>query len=463
MFLILRSIGLTVLLSTIIFSQNNSYLELKIQDCIGIALSNNKQREISLKKISVSETQLTQSKSALYPQLDISSIAFIQDENQNFIQPPMTVTLPPIDIPMIGSLMLAPFEVPAQDIQLADNKSIISEAQLTYILFSGGKISSIINQAKLSVEMAKNDLNLTESEIVFNVKKTYYSVILAKNILDIAGEAVDRFEATYNLTESLYQTGSGTVTKIDYLKNKMSLESFKSMFATMKSNYQTALSGLKYYMGIPLTTEIMLAPYDFKTDVFETDELSLTESVLTSNQNIFKISNAIEIYKNKIDEAQSDYWPSLALVGNYHRWDNSYDYGMATPRNKNSWTVGIGLKMSLFNGFRTTGLVDQYEMEMESKKTQKSLIQDGLKMRLNRIVNEIKQAENKIKSSKEAMIASIENRDLNQRAYQNDIGPVKDFIEAQIFESIMRAQYQLALYEYSELKAKLDYLLGATD
>ena len=58
------------------------------------------------------------------------------------------------------------------------------------------------------------------------------------------------------------------------------------------------------------------------------------------------------------------------------------------------------------------------------------------------------------------MIAASENRDLNLRAYQNEMGEVADFIEAQIMEALMMAQYQLALYERIELKASLENLLN---
>jgi outer membrane protein TolC len=69
---------------------------------------------------------------------------------------------------------------------------------------------------------------------------------------------------------------------------------------------------------------------------------------------------------------------------------------------------------------------------------------------------DLKKSGEKIVSSKEAMIAASENRDLNLRAYQNEMGEVADFIEAQIMEALMMAQYQLALYERIELKASLE-------
>lgn len=139
----------------------------------------------------------------------------MQDEPQNFIFPSSNFVIPPIDFGM-GPIQFPPITVPSQDVKLLDNKSIISDLTLTYPIFTGGKVSSIIKQVENSVLISQNNVALAETEITLNVKKAYFAVILTDQLLQIGTDAFERFEATYNLTESLYQTGSGTVNKIDF-------------------------------------------------------------------------------------------------------------------------------------------------------------------------------------------------------------------------------------------------------
>lgn len=450
------------LLQNVLSAQQSNFINLSLQDCISIAKTNSKQKQIAEAKLDVSNSHLKQAESGRWPSLELRSKALIQDESQNFIFPSSTFIVPPISLPQF-TIPSFPFTIPAQNIKLLDNKIILTDLTLTYPIFTGGKISSIINQVEQSILLAKNNIKLTENELTFNVKKTYYVLILTEQLLQIGKDAFNRFEATYHLTESLYQTGSGTVNKIDYLKNKMSLESFRGIVSDLKSKNEIAKSGLKYYLGIDLVSDITIKDNSLEFLYSIPDEKETLENLLSTNLYLNSLDIASNIYEAKIDEAQSDYYPSFALFGNYENLINQYDAGWATPENKNVFSVGLGLKLSIFNGFRTKGKVEENEAELKGIKLQKAFVEQSLTMKLNEVLTNLKKSEEKILSSKEAMIAASENRDLNLRAYQNEIGEVTDFIESQIMEAIMMAQYQLSLYEQVELKANLEYLLGMKD
>lgn len=441
------------------FPQNKSYENLGLIDCINIAKENSKQKQIANTKLEVSKSHLKQAESGRWPSLDLTSKAFVQDEPQNFIFPTSTFIVPPINLGQI-TLAIPPVEIPAQDIKLMENKSILTDLTLVYPLFTGGKISSVIDQVENSILISENNIALSESEITLNVKKAYYAVILTQQLLKIGSDAFERFEATYHLTESLYQTGSGTVNKLDFLKNKMSLESFRGIVSELQSKNEVAKSGLKYYLGLSLSTEISIKDSSLEFGTITPDEESTLKQLISSNIYLKNLDIAKSIYEAKIEEAKSDYYPTLALFGNYHRFDNQYDNGFATKQNKNVFTAGLGLQLSLFNGFRTSGKVEENEAELKGIQLQKVFVEESLRMKLNQLLTELKKSEVKIVSSKEAMIAASENRELNLRAYQNEIGDVADFIQAQIMESFMMAQYQLALYERIELTAQLENLLN---
>ncbi|MBX3007343.1 MAG: TolC family protein [Melioribacteraceae bacterium] len=456
---IYQVIILMILITTLIFAQENNYSNLTLEKCIQIALEKNKQNEIAQKLIKKSEAQLKQAESARMPQLEISSSAYINDEDINFIQPPLQVKIPPIDL--LGmTLSLDKIDFPSQSFKIADNKSILTEAALTYPLYTGGKINSIIEQAKIGLKISKDDFRLSEREIKYNVKNTFYAVILARNISRIAGDALLRFEATYKLTESLFNSGSEKVNKLDYLKNKMTLEAFKGMNSTILSNYKTAVSALKFYMGIDQSEEISISEENPTYETGEAEKFLSNESLNELNINNQKLDNAIKVYESKVNEAQSEYYPSIALFGNFRRWDNSYDYANFTPENQNIFTVGIGLKWSVFNGFRTEGKIEEMEVEVSRFKSQKALLNEGLKMQKEKLLNELKEANEKVNFAKLAMMTAIENRELNLRAYQNEMASVSDFIESQLIEAILSSQHEAALYMQASTIFKIEQLFG---
>lgn len=440
-------------------AQSNNYKELTLEDCIKLALERNKQKEISQLAIKRSEAQIKQAKSIKYPQIEISSFAFVSDENFTFTQPPLKIQIPPINMGTF-SLPFSSIEIPPQKFSVAENKSILSEASLIYPLYTGGKINSVIEQAKLGLSIAKNDLELTESEIKYNVKKAFYSVVMAQKVSNIFNDALIRFETTYKLTESLYNAGSENVNKLDYLKIKMAYETFKGLNETISSNLKTALSALKFFIGIDSNEELTVIPplNDYDNNLIER---YLESELLTElNINMQKINNAIKAFEYKVKEAKSDYYPSIALISSYRRLDNHYQYGFFTEENRNILSIGIGMKWSLFNGFRTEGKVEEMKAELSKYQTQKLYLNDALKFQKEKLLSELRAVNNQVESAKAAMETATEYRELQLKAYMNDMGSVSDFIQAQLYESFLSAQYEYTQFNRICTILELEKIFG---
>jgi outer membrane protein TolC len=72
----------------------------------------------------------------------------------------------------------------------------------------------------------------------------------------------------------------------------------------------------------------------------------------------------------------------------------------------------------------------------------------------------LQQAQEQYKAAKDAAQAAEENRDLNERAYQSELVETKDVIEAQITESLLKAQFHKVVYDHAEVYAHLSYVVG---
>jgi len=60
----------------------------------------------------------------------------------------------------------------------------------------------------------------------------------------------------------------------------------------------------------------------------------------------------------------------------------------------------------------------------------------------------------------DAMQAAEENRDLNTRAYQNELVETGDVIKAQLVEALMQAQHYKVLYDHQVMRFGLDLVVG---
>ena len=56
-------------------------------------------------------------------------------------------------------------------------------------------------------------------------------------------------------------------------------------------------------------------------------------------------------------------------MGSVNMINNAYKYGLVSDVNKFSWTVGVGMQLPIFNGFRTSAEVDEAQYRLEKIKS----------------------------------------------------------------------------------------------
>lgn len=432
---------------------------LSLDECIDIALKKNRFRPAARFAVEIAEAQHKQALSGYWPRMKLSAAWTRLDEDPNFVFPSFSMELPAMS--MAGfNVQLPPIAVPEQDIRLMDKRVFHSSLDLVYPLYLGGKVSSIVRQADYGVQIANHEARRTDMKVIYDVKRFYYGAVLARGVHEIAKEALARLEITLDLTENVYKQGSGRVKKNDYLKSKAVVENVRSFVALLKNKEKLAKAALVNTMGLdwsmsvaPSAAVIPFAPY--RTDVKE-----LVADAYRFNPDWAKVNAGLKALEAKICEAKSGRLPRIALVGRLQHIENSYDYGMVTPENKNTWTLGVGLDLPLFTGFRTANQVREARARLRRLEEQKVLLREGIALQIQHLFLKMATAQEQQKAAGDALATAEAHRALTERAYQCELMEEKDLIESQILESLMKARYQKVLYDHIEAQAHLDFVVG---
>ena len=436
---------------------------LSLAQCLDIALQNNHFRPVSKFAVEIAEAQYRQTLSGYWPQVAVRVSYSLMDEDPNFVFPPSTINVPPSVI----TTPLGPIPVPAQtirvpeqDVKLMDRENIMGSLKMDLPLYTGGMRAAIRKQAEKGLQVAQEEARRTDLQIIYDVKRMFFGSVLSSELLKLGQEALSRMEVTLELTENLYKKGSGRIKKTDYLRNKTVVEALRSAVAQLKANEQLAKAALLNTMGLEWDLPLELSQTELPFAPYQTDLKKLVGNAYSFNPDWAKIQAGLEAAEAKIKEAKSGHFPKIALFGNLtHIWNN-YDYGIVTARNKDSWTVGVGMELPLFTGFRTTQEVKMAQARLGKLKEQQILLREGIALQVKHLFIQMTSARDQKKASEEAARASEENRDLNERAYQEELVETKDMIEAQLIESIMKAQHQKALFDHVEAQVHLDFVVG---
>ena len=429
----------------------DAYQNLSLSNAIEIALKNNLEKQISYQSALIAESQYQQALSARWPTLTLQAGFQHRDK-----EPLFNVPATNINAPIIG-----PVPVPAQSIKLMDQNVSSAALQLMYPLYTGGKITSIINQAGIGKEMAQEEIRRTSLQVVRDVKRYYYAAQLTRELDNTAKEIVSSLSSTRDFTKGLYEGGSESVNKLDFIKTELAVSYAKSIEVDFASKHKAALAALANTMGINWDSTISInAPLNNKINSSAELEILIQQANQFNPQiNILKL--AVRASNEKIDEAKSGYFPQITFTADAKHLESNTDAALINGSTKDSWTIGIGISMPLFNGGMTSHQVSTAKLQSTQMQEKQKLVEQGVATLIKNLFIEYDLAKQQISISEQAAKQAEENVDLTARAMQIGVSKPQDMIEASILEGVVKGNLLRAQHDQQLQLAEIDYVLGS--
>jgi len=447
--------------------------KLTLDDCIRIALEKHQSLNVSAANIAMAEAMYQQAMSAYWPQIAAQVNASRADQDRMYTMEGQ-FALPSELGTALGGLAQAAGQpaVAAQlqnslarpipinmDIKLADKDLVQSSLNLTYPVFTGLKREALVAQAEKNIKIAEEGQRKTNLEVVRDVKKYYYGAQFAIQMEKLADDTLERFKALEDLTERLYKHGSMKVKKTDYLRTKTTTAVTRTMLSEARYAREMAHEALGNAMGQEWNESYVLAEADEATPISEGLQ-ELVEHAQNFNPDIQQLKLAVQISDDQITEARSGYFPMIGIQAEVHNIQTPYHSGLTNAANRDGWTIGVGMQWNLFDGFQTTGKVNQAKAQQRKLESQQILLDQAIALQVKQQFLSIRSANNQTKDSKEAVGFASENRKLHVRAYQDELVETKDVIESQVVETFAQGTHYRARYALEMGLLSLEYLIG---
>ena len=448
--------------------------ELGLDECISMAMEKNHLRPASNFAVAMAEAQHRQALAGYWPQVTLKGAYQRLDEPPNFVFPATAMRVPagtaaitvppgvlgpgPVTLPV--STPAQSIDVPKQDIKLMEPDVFLTSVNATWLLYDGGMRKGLREQTEGWLEMAKQDSRRTDLEIADSVKRLYYGAVLARQLHQVGKDTLARMEATLNLTETMYKEGSGKVKKTDYLDNKVMVETLRSSVALLEKNEAMAQAALANTMGLAWNESTRPSDKEVPFTPFAENLENLVGTAYRFSPDWAKVESGIRAAQGAVRTAESGHYPKLALMGELHKWWNDYNAGMATDQNKEGWSVGVGVEISLFDGFLTRNRVSEASARVSKIKQEQFLFKEGIGLQIKDVFLGLNAAQKSHQATLDAMQSAVENRDLNIRAYQNELVDTEKVIRAQLIEALMSAQHYKTRYDHVALQSQLNLVVG---
>lgn len=319
-------------------------------------------------------------------------------------------------------------------------------------LYTGGKLEGAIDQAKLNYQVAELTVDATKEQLKLSATAAYYSVLQAKNLLEVAKQQTQDFAD--HLKNVQTQFDAGTVARIDVLQSKVQVANAQDVDYKAQNTYDLAVANLNNVIGLPLKTEVNAK------DIFSYQNYSqtldeCTEYGLTHRPEMIQTQRNVDIAKDQIKIAKSGYLPSVA-VSAANDWLSQNFPGL---QNRN-WTIGLNASIDIFDSGMTKAQVKQADDAVAAAIKQEQLVSDNISLQIQQAYLSMKEAEKRIDTSNAAVQEAIENVRMANISYGAGVSTNLDVVDAELNYIQARTNNVQALYDYNTSRAQLDEAMG---
>ncbi len=352
------------------FSQNKSKNVSTIDSCIQIALKNNYELKVYEQNNEIALKQYSIQKSNLYPTVSLSSDYSFTDQYDD-----------------LGSYNVG-------------NAGI----QIYQPIWQNGKIRSVVKRAKINSEAAKIQFSINRSNIIYYTSESYINLLRNSKINKLTNDMVKQLAITVDASKERFKLGVSK--RSDVLKAETEYSNIQYFAVRVETSKKIAEQNLLIAMGYSIT-EIINTKDFLEKKIIELDITDIDSLISIADKNLSElklINKRIEQQEISVLVEKKSRYPEIGAFANYNWTDN--------PMYINQFygTVGVSLRLNIFNGFRkknTIALerVNLQQMNFKEDEIRQAVINEILVAQLKLIEarEKINNAKSQIKSSEEAL------------------------------------------------------------
>lgn len=313
-------------------------------------------------------------------------------------------------------------------------------------LYTGNKLTSINKQAEANLTLSEANVKVAENTLVFDTKKSFYTVVQAKRMMETAQEAVSALEKHVAEANSYFK--AGMVPKLDVIRAETKLMEMQQKLIAAKNGLELAVSAFNFTIGSSYDSSSNFI--DSSTPSAFTKPLdSLKKEAIENRAEIKQLDAKIEMARQNVEIAKSGSRPLIAITGEIEQKDTKIDWDP-------EWSVSLVGTMNIFDGFMVKNQVAESSETLEQAKRGRELLINGIYLDVTQSYLSLVNSLESIETAKKNITQAEEMARMADTNYKAGMGSSMEKIDAELNLTQAKNSYALALSQYSISMAQLE-------
>jgi outer membrane protein TolC len=289
----------------------------------------------------------------------------------------------------------------------------------------------------------------TDAVVAFRVKKGYYGLLLSERRVGVIDSALTAARANRDQTQALYE--EGIVNEADRLAAAVRVSELESRRTGVRASRDNAADRLRMLLGIDRPVQIE------PTDSLRQESATLRAIALPEVNRRRSDMRALRARADAAREKKRSRWlafvPTLNARGTTG-WYDDRPFGSAGQ----SWTAGVSLSWSLFEGYQQVGAAQEAEANLQKAEIalQRQAVENEVEIASAR--RDLQSARERIGQARQAVEQAEESLRIRRNRHEEGLARTTDLLRAEATLAERRLAYLRALYQHNVTVYRLELL-----
>lgn len=309
----------------------------------------------------------------------------------------------------------------------------------------------------MDVELAVEQARSSRIDMVEQVSKTFYQVLMAKDAYNVYKRVYDNAVENHKIVEKKYNVGA--VSEYDFIRSQVTVSNAEPNVLNAENSIVLALWQLKALLGMDLALDIdcagSLADYEsVMTEIYKANK------DLTNNSTLRQLDIQERMLNQTLKVQRAANMPSLALTANYtytaldetlkiqhYRW-NPYS------------VVGLSLNVPIFAGGKRRADINQAKLNLSNLELQRENVERQLMTALMQYESNMQTNLKEYYASSQNISQAKRGYDIAVKRYEIGGGTLVDVDNSQLAYTQAELSRSTAIFNYLVNRVSIDKILG---
>ncbi len=329
----------------------------------------------------------------------------------------------------------------------------------TQLLYSQSYFTSL-KLARQMETLSELDLQQKKEEIIFQVSQLYYLCQATREQISLLEASKKNMDRLLGITE--LQSRNDLIRKTDHSRVSVAADNLQTQIDNLDQLYSNQLGLLKYLIGLPMETEVVLS------DTFALSQENMLVDLfhktgLPERTELQVLDKQIEITGLTRKSIRQSYLPTLTGFGEFYYQGQRNEFDFFKEGNDKFFRVGfvgINLTIPLFDGFEKRSKIKQYDLELMQ-------LRNARENRLEYFSKELVDALNQYKNSLEILRRQEKNiqvaeeiYDVSLQGYRQQVVSLSDLMMSENELTEAHLSYSNALMQLKNAEVEMKKVKG---